>query len=69
MAGPIEDDGFVDDGEPFELIIGDEGPLWEFAAKFLCHIRMAAEEQDTFLGEVGFSHQRFLLPAPDAFQL
>ena len=69
MAGPVEDDGFIDDRKSFKLVIGDEGPFWEFAAEFLRHIGVAAEEQDAFFGEVGFSHQQSLLPVPDAFQL
>lgn len=69
MACPVEDDGFVNDGKAFELVIGDEGPLWELAAKFLSHIRMAAEEQDAFLWEGRLIHGQSLLPVPDAFRL
>lgn len=69
MAGPIEDDGFIDDGEPFELVIGDEGPLREPATEFLRHIGVAAKEQDTFLREGGLTHVRYLLPVPDVFRL
>ena len=56
MSGPIEYNGFVDDGEPFELIIGDIRPLWELATELLCHIEVAAEEQDAFFGEGRFTH-------------
>lgn len=56
MAGPVENDGFIDDRKPFELVIGDEGPLRELAAEFLCHIWVAAEEQDTFLREGRLTH-------------
>lgn len=69
MAGPVEDDGFVDDREPFELVIGDEGPLWELATEFLRHIGVAAEEQDAFLWEGRLIHGQSLLPVPDAFRL
>lgn len=69
MTCPVENDGFVDDREPFELVIGDEGPLWELAAKFLSHIWVAAEEQDAFLWEGRLIHGQSLLPVPDAFRL
>ena len=69
MAGPVEDDGFVDDREPIELVIGDEGPLWELTAEFLSHIWVAAEEQDAFLWEGRLTHGQSLLPVPDAFPL
>ena len=64
---PVEDDGFVDDGKSFELVIGDEGPFWELATEFLCHIGMAAQEQDTFLGEDCFTHRISPFPVLNAF--
>ena len=68
VAGPVEDDGFVDDGEAFELVIGDEGPLWELTAEFLSHIWVAAEEQNALFREGRLTHGQSLLPVPDAFR-
>ena len=69
MAGPVENDGFIDDRKSFELVVGDERPFWELAAKFLSHIWVAAEEQDAFLWEGRLIHGQSLLPVPDAFRL
>lgn len=68
VAGPVEDDGFVDDREAFELVVGDERPFWELVAEFLRHIGVAAEEQDTFFREGRLTHGQSLLPVPDAFR-
>lgn len=69
MTGPVEDDGFVDNGKSFELVVGDERPFWELAPEFLSHIWVAAEEQDAFFGEGRLTHRQSLLPVPDAFPL
>ena len=56
MAGPVEDDGFIDDRKSLKLVVGDERPFWELTAELLSHIRVAAEEQDTFFREGRLTH-------------
>jgi len=56
VAGPVENDGFIDDRKSFELVVGDERPFWELVAKFLSHIWVAAEEQDTLFREGRLIH-------------
>ena len=68
VAGPVEDDGFIDDRKAFELVVGDVRPLWELASELLSHIWVAAEEQDAFLWEGRLIHGQSLLPVPDAFR-
>ena len=67
VACPVEDDGFIDDRKSLKLVVGDERPFWELTAELLSHIRVAAQEQDTFLGEDCFTHRIFPFPVLNAF--
>jgi hypothetical protein len=42
MAGPVEHGSFVDDWNPFKLIISDKRPFWKTFPELLGHILVSA---------------------------